>query len=103
LSGNPNSDLKLDFEMPYEIIRVLENGKCLVNAVTELTKCPDCDEPIRYGGSWKVSVFQLFSDIQINILQLIQAEHGTRDAIEYYDIVVSELIATHPPKYQVEV
>jgi hypothetical protein len=94
--------LKLDFRMPYEIIKVMGNGKCLVNAITEPTKCPDCDEDIRYGGSWKVSVFQLWSEDQLNTLQAIQYQYGTKDAIEYYDIVVSELIQAHPPKYQIE-
>jgi hypothetical protein len=93
--------LKLNFRMPYEIIKVMGNGKCLVNAITEPTKCPDCDEKIRYRGTSKLSIFQLWSEDKLNTLKGIQYEYGTKDAIEYFDIVVNALIEAHPLKEQI--
>jgi hypothetical protein len=91
----------LDPKMPFQIVKILDKGVCLVNGISEITKCPDCDRFIRYGGSWSFNIFELFTDDQLDTLQLIQAEHGTKGANDYYGNIVSELVAAHPPNHQI--
>ena len=98
---NPNQSPKIDLKMPFQIVSILDKGRCLVNGILEIVKCPDCDELIRYGGSFNLSLFELLTENQISTVELIRAEHGTKGANDYYDILVNELVEAHPPIYNI--
>ena len=92
---------KLDPEMPFQIIRVLDKGRCIVTGTSEIVKCPDCDQPIRYGGSWNMNVLEFFTDEQLGTIDLIKAEYGTKGSSHYYDILMDALVEAHPPTHQI--
>ncbi len=88
-------------EMPFQIIRVVDKGRSIVTGTSEIVKCPDCDQPIRYGGSWNMNVLEFFTDEQFGTLDLIKAEHGIKGSSDYYDILVDALVEAHPPMPQI--